>query len=147
MYSYVLEMSVLFSVIPIRTRTAPVARNTREFGRERPSGHSRRGLGAMRAVCRARRALKVFFFRREWTCKTISRAFFLRRYSVPRIIVQLPELFGVFGSCGSLLKRRSFPQLWVPCAATGLGHIYHQSLGALRALCRVSRARVRRGAI
>ena len=66
---------------------APFANANVEVDRGRPSGRShtavsRRGLGAIRAVCRAWRGLRSFF-RLEWT---ISPVFLLRRYFVPGIL-------------------------------------------------------------
>ena len=46
-------------LISLRTRT--VRANRMEVHRGRPSGHTRRGLGAIRAVCHAWRTLKVGF--------------------------------------------------------------------------------------
>ena len=64
------------SLTSIGTRT--VCTNARkcykEVDRGRPSGHSCQGLGAIRAVCRAWRALKVFFS--AGMEKTISRLSF-----------------------------------------------------------------------
>ena len=67
-------------VIPLRKQT--VRTNTKEVDEGRPSGHSRRGLGAIRALCRAWRALKVFFS--AGVDKTISREFCVRRCFVFR---------------------------------------------------------------
>ena len=44
---------------------APCAETLKGVDRGRPSGHGRRGLGSIRAVCCAWRALKIAF-RREW---------------------------------------------------------------------------------
>ena len=54
----------------ICTRTVRV--NDKEVDGGRPSGHSRRGLGSIRAVCREWRALKVFSARVGKTIPLVS---------------------------------------------------------------------------
>ena len=49
------------SLQSLRTPTLTVRTNDKEVDRGRPFGHSRRGLGAIRAVYREWRALKVGF--------------------------------------------------------------------------------------
>ena len=70
------------SVTSLRTRT--VRTNAKKVGRGTPSAHSHPGLGVIRAVCRVRLALKVYF--RAGKDKTIPRLFFTRRYFVPDIL-------------------------------------------------------------
>ena len=72
----------LFSIVSVRTLA--VWAKAVAFYRGRPSGHGRQGLGAIRAVWRAWRALEDFFSAGVDT--TISRVFFLRRYFVPGIL-------------------------------------------------------------
>ena len=67
------ENVTLFSLISVRTRT--VRTNDNEVDRGNPSGHSRRGLDAIRTVCRAWRALKVLFFPAALDNRTISPGF------------------------------------------------------------------------
>ena len=63
MYANINEISVHFrSCLFVRT---PFAQNTKEVDSGRPSGHSRRGLGAIGSVSCVACAQKLFF-RREW---------------------------------------------------------------------------------
>ena len=65
-YIFMFFFYLLVLVLSYLLVRAPFAQTPRskEVDRGRPSGHSRRGLGAIRAVCRAWRALKVFLLGR-----------------------------------------------------------------------------------
>ena len=96
---------------------APFAQTLTEINRGRPSGYSRRGLGSIGAVCRARRALNLFFS--VWVDKTISRVFYFRRYLVPRYYPPFSKWWCFFAHTYhmiSLWNRHGLPQLWVRCA-------------------------------
>ena len=131
MHTYICEISVLLRSYLFGR--APFAQTLKKVDRGRPSGHGRGGLGSVRAVCRAWRALQVFF-RREW-----------RRFpgfsSGGVTLYQVSFIFGNVGvvcSCVSMKTAR---------LATTLGSLrrdrfgahYHLSLGAVRAVCRVMR--------
>ena len=133
-YIYIRNFGTL-SLIFLRTRT--VRTNAKEVDRGRPSGHSRRGLGAIRAVCRAWHALKVVSAGAD---KAICRAFFLRRYFDPGITLHCSKCWRFL-----LISTISSEAAWL---ATTLGSLrrdrlgvhYHSTLGALRAVCCVTRA-------
>ena len=72
MCTYTLRFFRLLSITSLRARTVRT-NATKEVDRGSPSRHSRQGLGAMRAVCRAWGVLKVFF--PAGVDKTISRSF------------------------------------------------------------------------
>ena len=121
---------------------APFAQTLKEVERGRPSGHSRRNLGSIRAVCRAWRAYEVFFSA-GGVDRIISRVFFLKRYFGTRYYPPFFEML-VF------LLIHTYPiendtarnkTLGSTCRDRFTVH-YHPSLGALRAVCRVSRAHV-----
>ena len=76
--SYLKVVFVFFSsvsIISLGTRT--VRTNANEVDRGRPSGNSGRGFGAIRAMCRAWRALKALSAGGD---KTISRVFSVRHF-------------------------------------------------------------------
>ena len=59
--SYVCAIFVFFLFSNISLCTSTFRQNAKEVDMGRPSGHIRRGVGVIRAVCRARQALEVFF--------------------------------------------------------------------------------------
>ena len=109
MHTYICEISVLLRSYLFGR--APFAQTLKKVDRGRPSGHGRGGLGSVRAVCRAWRALQVFF-RREW-----------RRFpgfsSGGVTLYQVSFIFGNVGvvcSCVSMKTARLATTLWIPCA-------------------------------
>ena len=124
------------SIASLRTRTV---RTFKEVDRGRLFGHSRRSLGSIRAVCRAWRALKVL--RLTGVDKTISRVFFFERFLVPSTILHFSKCWCFLLIRISLKTARLVTILGLLCRDR-FGVHYHPSLGALRAVCRVSRAHV-----
>ena len=128
-----------FSLVYLRTRT--VRTNAMKVGRRRPSGHNRRGLGAIRAVCRAWRALKSFF-RHEWIIDGfpgfLFKAFICTRYYPPFFEMLVFFAYTRLFDNGMACHNSGFPVQ----GRDELGVYYQPSLGALRAVCRVSRVRV-----
>ena len=126
------------SIASLRTRTV---RTFKEVDRGRLFGHSRRSLGSIRAVCRAWRALKVL--RLTGVDKTISRVFFFERFLVPGTILHFSKCWCFLLIRISLKTARLVTILGLLCRDR-FGVHYHPSLGALRAVCRVSRMHVPR---
>ena len=89
--TYIRAFFWTFLLISVRTRT--LRTSAKKVNGGKPSGHSRRGLGAIRAVRRAYRALGVFFRRER---KTISRVFSVRRFK--NVLFPLLLNVGVFCS-------------------------------------------------
>ena len=129
-YTYVLYVYIflryfgVFSLISLRART--VRTNVKDIDR----GRCRRGLGAIRAMCRAWLALKSHFFS-AGVDKTISGVSFQGA-----ILCPVFRNFGVFGLRISLKTARPATTLGSPCRDRLRVH-FHASLGALRAMCRV----------
>ena len=104
--------------------THTVRINAKEVDRGLLSGHSsRRGLGAICAVCRAWRALKVFNSAGE--DKMISRVSFwgvilYQASSIFRNVCVFAHMYHVY------LKTARLATTVVPCAGTGLGYIVIQ---------------------
>ena len=66
----------LFSLISrrIHVHRSHKRSSSKNVDRGTSSGNSRRGLGAIRAVCRSWRAFITFFFRREWVRRFPGRS-------------------------------------------------------------------------
>ena len=135
---------LVICIYNLRTRTVCA----KEVDRGRPSGHSRRGLGSIRAICRAWRALKVFFCRREWVRQLPGFSFIgVIWYQVLPSIFRDVVFFSWYAS--SIRTRVSLIfENGAACNNSGSGFPvrfgvrYHPSLGTLRAVYRVSRVHV-----
>ena len=110
-----------FWLVRVSPGTCTVCTYAKGVDRARPSGHSRRGLGAIRAVCRAWRAL-IFVFS-AGVDKTVSRGSFSRRYFVQVRILNLCKWCVLL----IFIRIRVYTCIYTPGISYGNGTACHNS--------------------